>query len=525
MNVRAAAYMRVSTNAQRERDTIAAQRDQVPTFCEKQGWPLVATFVDESVSGAGALAERRGLAQMLLAAKAGDFDVLVVLALDRLTRDDPQERGIILGQLHRAGVRVAEARSGLIMDLDSFEGDLLSQLMASMAREERRKIGERTQKGRELAAARGRKPSGPDPFGLRFTKEDGFSIREDEASLIREVVQRVVDGEAMNAIAKDMNRRGELRVGHRRKNGGTPWCAQHIKNFIKKSMYVGAWRTNQHVVPVPPILNAEIQSEAQAVLSGHAAARLSGARPRKHFSLATGRAICGLCGSPMHTSTPQPQHRDHGRYMCKMRRRYGKKYCANPPVAMRIFDAVLWDAVRTLIVDRFDDLEEALLEFTAPNQRGAIEANIADTEKELKKLLRLRERWQDICLWVDDEGEYQKFLTRLKETKDDVGKLRRRISRLKSSLNDIDAPRIEALEEIREFRDFLATAGDLPLEIKNEIVGALISPEQPIVMSPNEWRAFYTPEELVPDMESLSRLSHPVQHKNVVILDVHVGDK
>src|SRR5690242_6765054 len=122
MTLRAVGYARVSSAAQRERETIASQLRVLPEFIARQGWTLVkpiTTYIDDGKSAkAGKLDKRDGLAALLRDAAAGEFDVVCVVDVDRLTRsEDIAERGMILGAFHRAGVRVASAMSGEVMDL------------------------------------------------------------------------------------------------------------------------------------------------------------------------------------------------------------------------------------------------------------------------------------------------------------------------------------------------------------------------------------------------------------------------
>ncbi|HEY4884068.1 MAG TPA: recombinase family protein, partial [Myxococcales bacterium] len=80
--MRAAAYLRVSTDGQ----TNENQRLAVAKFCGERGWTLVRTY-EETVSGAAA--KRPAFDRLMRDAVNGrgaGWDVLVVVALDRLTR-------------------------------------------------------------------------------------------------------------------------------------------------------------------------------------------------------------------------------------------------------------------------------------------------------------------------------------------------------------------------------------------------------------------------------------------------------
>jgi DNA invertase Pin-like site-specific DNA recombinase len=136
--MRAVCYARVSSAAQRERDTIASQLRVLPEFVAKQAWSLampVGTYVDDGrTAKSGQLEHRLGLAKLLRDAAAKLFDVVVVVDIDRLTRaEDLAERGAILGALQAAGVRIASATSGQVLDLSTSTGDLFTTLHAFFA--------------------------------------------------------------------------------------------------------------------------------------------------------------------------------------------------------------------------------------------------------------------------------------------------------------------------------------------------------------------------------------------------------
>ena len=89
--LRAAIYARYSTDMQ----SAASITDQVRIcrrLAEERGWQVVEVFADEAISGATHL--RPGFQAMQQAAIAGQFDVLVAEALDRLSRDQEHIAGL-----------------------------------------------------------------------------------------------------------------------------------------------------------------------------------------------------------------------------------------------------------------------------------------------------------------------------------------------------------------------------------------------------------------------------------------------
>src|SRR5450631_3865344 len=119
--VRAVIYARVSSLAQRHQQTIASQLEALPRFVSLRGWYLVKpadTYVDDGrTAKAGYLSERLGFTRLLQDAGLGQFDVVVVVDLDRLTRsEDLRERGEVLGAFQKAGVQIAVSSSGQVLD-------------------------------------------------------------------------------------------------------------------------------------------------------------------------------------------------------------------------------------------------------------------------------------------------------------------------------------------------------------------------------------------------------------------------
>ncbi len=81
---RAAIYARYSTDLQNDR-SIEDQFQHCRDFVSRQGYTTVATFEDRACSGA-TMFGRPGLAKMMRAAEEHAFDVVIVEALDRISR-------------------------------------------------------------------------------------------------------------------------------------------------------------------------------------------------------------------------------------------------------------------------------------------------------------------------------------------------------------------------------------------------------------------------------------------------------
>ncbi len=355
--MRAVCYARVSSAGQRDRDTIESQMRVLPEFVDRHGWSLVRpveTYVDDGrTAKAGHLEARTGFAAMLRDAALGVFDVVVVIDVDRLTRsEDLAERGAILGALQKAGVKVASAISGQVLDLSTSTGDLFTSLHAFFAAEWSRKHRERVTQGKITAIKRGRKPAGSGPWWLKCDKVTGaWSVDPIRAALVREMFERVAAGDSCRLIADDFHRRG---VPRPRKE----WSRHRIARMLGPRTAVGQWTIDRKrglIIEVPPVVDEDLWQRAQAAL---AVSGRRGLNRTRHEYLLCGLVTCGVCGEPMYVRTREWDPRRNGRYtpagyICKRRRFFrsvGDK-CLAKIVDLEKADSRAWEALRIELED------------------------------------------------------------------------------------------------------------------------------------------------------------------------------
>ena len=175
--MRVAIYARVSTD-DRGQDP-ENQLSQLRAWCAAAGHAIVAEFVDQ-LSGAKGTDKRPQLAAMLDAAHRRQFDIVLVWALDRLSREGMVPTIMHLQRLAAAGVTFHSYTEPLLSSDNEVIRDIVLAVMASLARMERQKISERTKAGLERARARGKR-LGRAPFSdsdrqkLRMALDSGMS--------------------------------------------------------------------------------------------------------------------------------------------------------------------------------------------------------------------------------------------------------------------------------------------------------------------------------------------------------------
>lgn len=150
---RAALYVRVSTKDQ----TAENQERELRAWAERLGLDGVRVFAE---TGSGARADRETLSALLEAAHRREFDVLLVWALDRLSREGIAPMACYLETFKGAGVRVLSHQEPWL-DTAGPVGELLVAIFAWVAKQERARLAERVRAGLERARERGTRSGRP----------------------------------------------------------------------------------------------------------------------------------------------------------------------------------------------------------------------------------------------------------------------------------------------------------------------------------------------------------------------------
>jgi len=158
-------YARVSV---RDRQDFSNQLIALREFAAKQGWRIYCEYIDQIT---GSTDDRAQFRQMMQDASQRKFDVLLFWALDRLSREGALETLQHLQRLTSYGVGWRSFAEQYLDSTGIFREAVIS-ILATVAKQERVRLAERTRAGLERVRRQGKK------LGRPTAKVDAVAIRE-----------------------------------------------------------------------------------------------------------------------------------------------------------------------------------------------------------------------------------------------------------------------------------------------------------------------------------------------------------
>jgi len=426
MSKRALLYARVSGDDRRkEGRNLAGQLEMCREYAHERGYEIVDELSEDDRGASGYEINLPTLNRVRDMATAGEFDVLVVRELDRLSRNLAKQL-VVEEELRRNGVHVEYA---LAEYPDTPEGNLQKHVKAAIAEYEREKIRERMVRGRRLKVKAGHVllHSTP-PYGYQratneTTGKDTLAPFEPEARIVRLIFHWYAYGDdgqgplSIRAIAKKLT---EMRVPTRhdttpdcrgsKKQGHGHWHPGTIGKYLSSETFVGTWHYSKGhnadnprhewlPVEVPPLIDTRTWETVQKRRKLN---RDTAKRNMKYQYLVRRRLTCGLCGMKMgcHTGTKRTQKGKYIYLYYQCPATHGNTFvreCNLPLFRAKAVDRAVWRWIEGLILDP-ENLASALRELQAESQRtnqplherlGILDEQIADHEGQYQRLLDL----------------------------------------------------------------------------------------------------------------------------------------
>ena len=377
-----AIYARVSSEQQREENTIASQTASLIEFAHQHELEVPKEWVLEDEGYSGATLERPGLERVRDLAAEGQIQVVLAYSPDRLSRKYAYQI-LLIEEFARHGVETLFVNSP---PGNSPEDQLLVQFQGMIAEYERAQILERSRRGKRHRAHTGEVSvmSGA-PYGYRYirkTKEAlaAYIIDEAEARVVRRVYEMyTVEGLSIAEITRRLNRegipprragrwersvvwgilrnpayRGVACFGKTRLSPRAQMRPQRRRGITTPSNTAGHQRPREEwiEIPVPALVTEESFARAQELLSHN---KIRSLRRTIAPSVVQGLVGCAKCGYALSRTSTQTSARKIHYYKCigsDSWRKLGGPVCDNNRfIRQELLDQIVWAEVVRLLQD------------------------------------------------------------------------------------------------------------------------------------------------------------------------------
>src|SRR5690349_7869991 len=456
----AAIYARVSSQQQREENTIASQTASLIEFAQSHDLEVPKEWVVEDEGYSGATLERPGLEHVRDLAAEGQIQVVLAYSPDRLSRKYAYQI-LLIEEFARHAVETLFVKSP---QGDSAEDQLLVQFQGMIAEYERAQILERSRRGKRHRAHAGEVSvmSGA-PYGYRYVRKTdeapaAYIIDEVEARVVRRIFETyTVEGLSIGEITRRLNADGVPTRRAARWERSVVWAIlrnpayrglacfgkTHISTrtrVMRPQRRRGATMSSSTAaherpreewigIPVPALVAEECFARAQELLQHN---KIRSRRRTIAPSVVQGLVSCAKCGYAFSRTSTQTSARKLHYYQCigsQGWRKLGGPVCDNGRfVRQELLDQIVWAEVIRLLE------EPALIQQELDRRLGAARASDPTRKREQSRQRELTHVGKGIERLLN---AYQEELLSIEQLRQRMPVLRQRQQTLRAALQAI----------------------------------------------------------------------------------------
>lgn len=437
---RVAIYIRVSTEEQaKEGYSISAQKQRLKAFCIAQDWDIAGVYVDEGISAKDM--NRPQLQQMIKDIEAGKIDCVLVYRLDRLTRS-VLDLYQMLQVFEKHNCKFKSATE--VFETTTAMGRMFITIVAAMAQWERENLGERVKMGMTEKVRQGKYVHNIRPFGYDLDLNTStLTINEDEATIVRMIVDLYLNGFGANRVCRYLNDR-QIST-----KDGNLWNDKPLMQILKNPLYKGTIRWADELVEdaVPAIIDTDTFNDIQRTIE-----RRRSLQPKQVSSdyIFSGALKCFQCGHPMvghkvYRTLASGEKAIYKNYRC-LRKKNGE--CKG---GKQISEISLENAFLSFL-EQFD-FSSAINEVAVSGESTINTSNEAERKesllRDLDKLNQRKKKWQ--YAWSNDIISDDDFRDRMLEAREQEEDIQKQLKSL-VPIEEITTDKVELFSILQDIR-------------------------------------------------------------------------
>ncbi|WP_129599169.1 recombinase family protein [Anaerophilus nitritogenes] len=393
--MRCAVYVRVSTDMDTQKSSIAHQKIFFERYTEQRDWKIHKIY--EDIESGKSIKNREGLKNLIEDSKKEEFDVVLTKSISRFARNT-LEGLMMIRDLKSRNIRFITIEDGF----DSEEYDeFMFTLLLSMAQKESEKIGERIRFGKLCRAKKGYYNGSHPPYGYMKNKDQMTPSEDISTYVVKKIFSMYVEGNGIYKIAKELNDKAYPTPSQvaKKKNSSFLWHQSTIRNILSNPFYVGDLVQNKE--KISSIYNQKdiikIQNTHKGIID-----RVTFEEVQKKLKengkkkgsqgihLFSNLLVCGECESVMHYK------KDKEAYLCGKVNKMGKKYCQGAYINEKELKEIVTKSLKEIISNYIQKQEDIICEIMEEikkendnNKIDKIQESIKKLENQKKRLLNL----------------------------------------------------------------------------------------------------------------------------------------
>ena len=447
---KAVVYARYSSKNQNDY-SIEAQIAACVEHAEKHNMEIVNIYRDKAISAK--TENRPGFQKMIKDSYTGEFDTVIVWALDRFARNvkDAENYFDILSNNDVVVVSVTEKFD------DSPQGEFIRGLYNLWAQFYSKSLAVNVNRGMKQNVQYCYFNGGQVPFGYKIVPaNDGISnskrpkkiytVNEETRHIVEEIFSRYAAGDSMVSICNDLNARGILT------SSNSKFTRTSLNSILKNKRYTGVYMFDGAEVPngIPSIIDENLFERVQQKLIANKMAPARSWATEEY--LLTGKLVCGECGKSLIGCSDRSHTQVTYRYYtCKKESDGSHKKCLTKNIRKDVLEEIVLSKAKLFLSD--ENIDKIAKEIYSLGQSLRDAPEFKDTEKLLRENEKSRKGLMTALRNCAGNDELAKdILAELTELKTVQANLESKLSKLKKSVETLTYDEIVFfLTEIKKY--------------------------------------------------------------------------
>lgn len=290
-------YLRLSRDEENQGiDTVLANhRKTLINFCNQNKWKY--TVYQEIASSYDMVREK--LTEMLEKVKQDEYDAVVVMDVDRLSRND-YDASVIFKTLSDSNTAIVTPDK--IYNWDNDGDNLLLKIQSIVAAQEYKQIKKRMQRGKQFATEKGYWVHGTPPLGYDKNLKTRKLFPNDEAKHVQFIFNSIVDGKTVSDVYHALNKMGV------KTRTNSKFAFNSIMRIVTNEAYKGTIVSNRYIAKDKqkpksewiyidnahePIVDKQTWDRANKIVNTYS---FSALRSKNKIYPTSKLIVCGNCG-------------------------------------------------------------------------------------------------------------------------------------------------------------------------------------------------------------------------------------